>query len=190
MTIATRDRAPAHARVYSSWVNLSTWRALSPNARCLLVEMLARFRPGDNGKLEWPVRAVADVLGVSKATGARVLIELERNGWIKVVKVSAFGGRASPARYALTMFADDVSGEPASRAFEYLRGEESVARPKKKSASQSHGKDKPVPVARRDGFTRGTRQSHGADKSSADARRAAVLDLLQNTRFFGEEPHE
>jgi hypothetical protein len=190
MTVATRDRAPAHARIYSSWVNLPTWRALSPNARCLLVEMLARFRPGENGKLEWPVRSVADVLGVSKATGARVLIELERNGWLKVVKVSAFGGRASPARYALTMFADDTTGEPPSRAFEYVSGEASAVKRTKRSASQSHKKDKLVPVARRDGFTGGTRQSHGADKKGVDARGVVISDLLRNTRFFGDESYE
>jgi hypothetical protein len=49
MTRAARDRTPAHARVFAYWVELPTWRALSPVARTLLVEVLARFRPGNNG---------------------------------------------------------------------------------------------------------------------------------------------
>lgn len=123
MTIATRDRAPAHARIFASWVELPTWRPLSPVARALLVEILARFRPGENGKLAWPVRKAAGIRGVSKATAARALIELERNGWISVTRVAGFGGKAKPSTYLLAMFKNDVTGEPPSNAFEHLPGE-------------------------------------------------------------------
>src|SRR4051812_17479032 len=101
---ATTFKDFAHARIYSTWLDLPTWRALSPNAIALLVEMLARYRPGENGRIQWPVRQVAKVLHVSKSTAGTALIELERNGWIQVEKVAGFGGAATPATYRLTMF--------------------------------------------------------------------------------------
>ncbi len=159
MTRATRNRAAAHARIMSSWVELPTWRALSPVARSLLVEILARFRPGENGKLAWPVRKAADLLGVSKATAARALIELERNGWLSVTRVAGFGGRAKPATYLLAMFKNDVTGEPASNAFEHLPGESSRV-PRK---SQFRQRDKTVPPVRLNGFAGGTGQSRQTD---------------------------
>ncbi len=184
MAHAWRDRAPAHARIFSGWLELPTWRALSTNARALLVEIIGRYRPGENGRLAWPVRRAAEVLGVSKATAGRALIELERNGWIKVVSVAAFGGRAKPATYMLTMFRDDATGEPASNAFEYLPGESAHVKRSKKVASQSHGRDKPVPVARLNGFTGGTRQSHGADMRGPIEGPGAISEALRNSRIF------
>ena len=82
MSYATRDRTPSHARIFATWVELPTWRALSPVARALLIEILARFHGVNNGRLEWPVRRAAQCLGVSKTTASRALVELERNGWI------------------------------------------------------------------------------------------------------------
>lgn len=174
MPAATGARTPAHARIHQSWLDLPTWRALSLAARCLLVEMLAENRKEKNGFLAWPIRRAAERLNVSKATGARALIELERNGWITVSTVSAFGGRAKPATYAVTMFLNDVTGEPASFAFEHLPGEPSRKSRKRTAAEQSHGKDKAVPLVRLNGFTGRTIQSQGEDTlDKSDGARAA-----------------
>lgn len=179
MTNATRERASPHARIYSSWVELPTWRALSPTARALLVEILARFRPGENGALEWPVRRAADVLGVSKATGARSLSELERNGWLSVARVGKFGGKAKPATYALAMFKDDAAGELASMAFEHLPGEPYRV-PRKRQSRQA---DKTVPPLRLNGFTGGTGQSRGRDKPALDNKRMQIADVPAEDRI-------
>jgi hypothetical protein len=165
MTRATRDRAPAHARIFASWVELPTWCALTPVARALLTEILARFRPGANGKLAWPVRKVAGILGVSKATAARALIELERNGWLSVTRVAGFGGRATPASYLLAMFPNDVTGEPASHAFEYLPGE--ISRVPRSPPSRQM--DKGVPPVRLNGIAGGTGQSRQRDTPAMKA---------------------
>ena len=124
MPKATTYRDHAHARVYLSWLNKPAWRTMSLAGRCLLIEMMADYRgPGSgNGTFAWSCRRAAKVLGVSKTTGARALIELETRGWIVVVKVAGFGGRNKPAEYRLTMFPCDVSGEPPSRAFERWEG--------------------------------------------------------------------
>lgn len=174
MSYATRDRAPAHARIFATWVVLPAWRALSPVARALLVEMLARFRPGQNGALEWPVRKAANAVGVSKATAARALIELERNGWLSVTRVAAFGGRPKPATYLLAMFGNDLTGEPPSRAFEHAPGE--AARiPRPRNA---------VPPMRLNGFARETRQSQQRDKPEAESEPINISDALAQSPAF------
>lgn len=123
MARATNHRSRPHARIFHHWLGLPTWRCLSPDARSLLVEMLAEYRPGTNGNLVWPCRRVADALGVSKATASRALTSLERNGWIKVTKVTKFGGSPKPANYSLTTYLNDFTGEPATCDFENLPGE-------------------------------------------------------------------
>ena len=80
-----RDRP--HARIYSAWMELAAWRGASLAARVLLVEMLTRYRPDNNGNLEWSIRRVADALGVSKSTASAALKELETIGWIDVMRV-------------------------------------------------------------------------------------------------------
>ena len=102
MAAATKYRERPHARIYFAWVELPAWREASIAARCLLVEMLARYRPGDNGRLEWPVRRVAEVLGVSKTTAGKILIELETTGWIAVMRVGSFSGKRSYRQILVT----------------------------------------------------------------------------------------
>src|ERR1700751_3479640 len=115
MPSATKYRDRPHARIYSAWVELAAWREASIAARILLVEMLAKYRPGENGKLEWPVRRVAEVLGASKSTASAALRELETTGWITVTRVGNFSRKGRSSLYALAMFANDVTGDPAPR---------------------------------------------------------------------------
>jgi hypothetical protein len=121
MATATKYRDRPHARIYSAWMELAAWREASLAARVLLIEMLARYRPGDNGRLEWSIRRVAEVLGASKATASTALKELETVGWIEVTRVGSFSRKGRPSHYALAMFANDVTGEPATRTFERWR---------------------------------------------------------------------
>jgi DNA-binding transcriptional MocR family regulator len=114
-----RDRP--HARIYSAWMELAAWRGASLAARVLLVEMLTRYRPDNNGNLEWSIRRVADALGVSKSTASAALKELETIGWIDVMRVGSFSRKGRASLYALAMFTNDVTGEPATRTFERWR---------------------------------------------------------------------
>jgi hypothetical protein len=148
MATATKYRDRSHARIYSAWLELPAWRAASIAARCLLVEMLARYRPGENGRLEWPVRRVAEVLGVSKTTGGKILIELETIGWIAVMRVGSFSGKSRASLYALAMYTNDVTGEPPTRAFERWRpdgsrpiGTRSRVSMQNRSSIRSEGQD-------------------------------------------------
>jgi len=183
VTRATGTRAPAHARIHCAWLELPTWRALSLAARCLLVDILAEYRRSKNGFLAWPVRRAAQRLGTSKDTAARALIELERNGWLKVSTSAAFGGRANAATYAVTMFPDDRTGEPASFAFEHLPGELAHRDRKQKGAAVSQEKDKAVPPTRPNGRTGRTKQSHGKDKTKTVDPAAAECAERQISMF-------
>src|SRR5450631_1977545 len=100
MAAATKFSDGPHARIYSAWLELPAWREASLAARGLLVEMLARYRPGDNGRLEWSVRRVAEVLRVSKSTASAVLIELETIGWIVVMRAGSFSAKGRASHYA------------------------------------------------------------------------------------------
>jgi hypothetical protein len=148
---ANKLRDKSHARIYYAWVILPTWRALSPIARTLLVEMLARYRPGDKGRASWSVRLAAEVLGVSKSTASRCLIELERNGWIAVATNGAFGGSPRPATYTLNMYNDEISGKLASRAFEHLPGERWSSPRRQNGSARSAQNNNVVPLAGRHG---------------------------------------
>jgi len=120
MAKATNLRDRAHARICAHWRQYPAWRALSLASRALLVEILMEYRPGLNGRFEWSCRKAAQTIGVSKDRAARALTQLELLGWLKVERVASFGRRNAPARYALTMYANDESGEPASFAFEVI----------------------------------------------------------------------
>lgn len=115
---ANRRLAKPHARIYAHWRELPAWRVLSCAARCLLVEMLMEYRPGNNGGLQWSVRRAASALGVGKQSAATALAELEKAGWITVQRIGALGGGNAPTEYALTMYVNDATGEEATRAFE------------------------------------------------------------------------
>ena len=121
MAKATKFADRSHARIYAAWLDLPAWRYLSPIACKLLVAMLARYRPGTNGALVWGAREAGQAVGMSQATGARALAELEEKGWITVECVGAFARKNKPSNYALTYYPNDVSGEPASLAFEDWR---------------------------------------------------------------------
>jgi hypothetical protein len=187
---AFKQRSPAHARVYARWLELPTWRSLSPAARCLLVEMLGRFRPGENGRLAWPVRRAAVILGVSKSTAARCLLELERNGFLVVVTATGFGGTAKPSTYRLTMFTCDATHEPASHAFEDMPGERLATDRKQTRRRQSHQRDKTVPLKGLNSFAGGTEQSRQKDKAAPMAEPEPLAAILGKSpilaRFKGK----
>lgn len=128
MAKATKRRDRAHARIYAAWLDLPAWQALSHAAKALLVEMMGRYRPGDNSRLEWPVRECAALLRCSLSTASVALNELEECGWIAVTRVGSFSRKSRASRYRLAMFCDDATGEPPTREFESWRPNGSVRR--------------------------------------------------------------
>ncbi len=83
-----------------------------PKARCILVEMLAEYRPGNNGALEWQQSRVVAALRCGNVKANEAMVELEKAGWITVTHVGGFGGARRPTTYRLTQYACDVTGDP------------------------------------------------------------------------------
>jgi hypothetical protein len=169
MARATNRRDGAHARIYSEWLSLPAWRNLSPTAVKLLVEILGRYRPGDNGRLPLSARLAGEYLNASKATGARALRELDDNGWIRPMRLARFADRKGTATdYKLTMFTDDETGEMATR--EYLdAGQITYA---------------PVSPMRPNGGIRETKRSQIRDAKGKTSTAIQISDALKKLRLF------
>jgi hypothetical protein len=165
-----RDRP--HARIYAHWRVHPSWRALSLAARALLVEIMLEYRPGSNGHLEWSCRKAAKAIGVSKDRAARALIQLEGLGWLTVERIAQFNRRNSPACYALTMFPNDVTGDPASFAFEHINPDNPLLG-RHRVAPQGHT-----------GRISGTVASHSRDARPNTACFNPVSETLRNSRIF------
>ncbi len=133
MTTATKLRDLAHARIYCHWFLLPAWHNLSAHARALLVEMLAGYRPGTNGYLEWQQSRVAKTLHCGNAKADAVMVELEKGGWIEVTRVGEFAGARQSTLYRLTTQPCDRTGDPASLAFMLAR----PARPRRANKNQT-----------------------------------------------------
>lgn len=118
MAKQTRYSDLPHARFYCAWADLPAWRVLRPEAKALLLEMLVRYRPGQNF-LTISDRMAAEWVGCARPTIANAFVDLEERGWIKVQRVGRTDGpkarRASA--YSLTQYPDDW-GNPATKDFE------------------------------------------------------------------------
>jgi hypothetical protein len=173
MAKATNLRDRSHARIYSHWRNYPAWRALSLAARALLVEILMEYRPGLNGRLEWSCRNAGRTVGISKDRAAGALTQLELLGWLKVERVANFGRRNAPAHYALTMFANDVTGDPPSFAFEIIDPATVLLGGPIRVAPQGH-----------DGRISGTPASRHRDARAIAGGLALASDALQSSPIF------
>lgn len=173
MAKATKFSDQAHARIYSRWRGYPAWKTLSTTARALLTEILLENRPGLNGKLSWPCRKAARAIGVSKATAARALSELEDKGWITCERVALFGKSKAPALYAVTMFANDANGDPPSRAYELWTPTSPLFRNRLTVSPQGHN-----------GLTRGTGQSHQRDTRRDLRSPVSVSENLKSSKAF------
>lgn len=70
------------ARIYREWLALPAWRTLNTNARALLAERLASYRPHEPNRFEPGGRPAA----------AQALNDIEVRGWLEVVRVGKMRG--------------------------------------------------------------------------------------------------
>lgn len=128
-----------HARIYRSWLDLPAWTTLSAHARCLLVELLARYRPMEPNGFEISDRTASQLVDCARNTGAKALAELEDRGWIKVVRVGRlFGPKAKRASvYELTYYTSSQGDAPTK---EFLRWQPHPIQRLKNKPSTAHVK--------------------------------------------------
>ena len=96
----------------------SAWLSLSPVARCVFIELAARYKGGNNGYLALSVRDAGERIGCSKDSAARAVADLTAKGFIEVCSRGHFD-RKSPhaSEYRLTLYPCNRTGGRASKAF-------------------------------------------------------------------------
>src|SRR5438105_15630355 len=86
------------------------WRALSPNAKAVLLHLWERHNGSNNGQMVYAVREAAEI-GITRSAAARALTELIDKGFLRVAQWSAFRVKTKEAReWELT--AVPVDGRP------------------------------------------------------------------------------
>jgi hypothetical protein len=96
----------------------SAWLSLSPIARCVFIELAARYKGSNNGYLALSVRDAAERVGCSKDSAARALADLRAKDFIECCSPGHFD-RKSPhaSEYRLTLYPYDRMRQRASKAF-------------------------------------------------------------------------
>jgi DNA-binding transcriptional MocR family regulator len=108
--------AGAHIRHYPWQMDCPAWRALSPTARCLEMELKALYNSHNNGDLFLSVREAAYRLGVVPNTAMKAFRELEEKGFIYHNQKGGFDWKVKHATsWVLTEF--EFRGKPATKDF-------------------------------------------------------------------------
>ena len=66
------------------------WKFLSPNARCVWLEIMRRYNGNNNGNIALSCREAAELCNISKNTAARAFQELQDTGFIKIGTFAGF----------------------------------------------------------------------------------------------------
>ncbi|MEN6543050.1 MarR family transcriptional regulator [Parvibaculum sp.] len=112
------------------FLDTDAWRDLDPVARCAYIEISRRYGgPGsNNGRISFSIREMAERLNVSKATAARAFERLQDHGFIAQTRKGAFSVKVRVAtEWRLTEFADDVTGELATKDFTRWKKQKTVS---------------------------------------------------------------
>jgi hypothetical protein len=100
------------------WVQLehyllecAAWKALTPNARIVYIEIKKRYNGRNNGMLALSSRDAGDAINASHNTGARALRELVEAGFLVICTGSSFNRKVRLAtEYRITEARDDRDG--------------------------------------------------------------------------------
>lgn len=107
-----------HVRLYHWMMRCPAWQSLSPVARCLYLEMAARYAGvnSNNGQIPYSVREGAAALRVGKSTANKGLRELVDRGFIVPTKAGIFTIKRA-TEWRLTEFPCDVTNAVATKDF-------------------------------------------------------------------------
>ena len=77
-------------------VNSDQWRAVSPGARCLLLEIWTRFNGKNNGEISFSQREAEAALRCSPKMAVKWFGELQNNSLIVATRRGSFNQKAGP----------------------------------------------------------------------------------------------
>ena len=116
---------PRYIQVFHWVMKTVAWQALTPNERCIYLEVKKRFNGSNNGEIGLGVREAADAIQVGKTTAHHALKRLTELGFIEVVTPSGFNRKNRMAtEWLLTEFKNDITGELAKKTFTKWRADE------------------------------------------------------------------
>ncbi len=112
-----------HVRLYHWLLDCPAWRALSPGASRLLIEVWKRHNGQNNGQISYSVREAAVALGCTRNTASKRFHELEDKGFLKTRRRGSFDCKV---RHATTweVTAERCDDKAASKDFMGWRPEE------------------------------------------------------------------
>jgi hypothetical protein len=111
------DKGTIHVRLYLTMLETPAWRSLDGNARALYIEIAARYRGNNNGKISFSMREASRALHSNFRTALRKFRQLQQRGFIVEAVKGSYGGQRSASRWRLTEFNCDVTGESATADF-------------------------------------------------------------------------
>ena len=99
-------------------LDCAAWRALTPAARAVYLEVARLYNGGNNGFLALSVRNAAERCNINKDTAGRAFIDLQAHGFLDCVTPGGFSRKIRHAsEWRLTAERCDRTGVPASKAF-------------------------------------------------------------------------
>jgi DNA-binding transcriptional MocR family regulator len=130
----------------AEWLmNTPAWKAASPTARSLYIEIKRRYNGSNNGTIRLSHREAASLLNVTKNTVGRYYKELIRLGFLAMERGAFLGpdGTGETCHWRLTE--ETCNGQPPTKDFTRWRPEPATpkqkARPKlQDTASQDQGR--------------------------------------------------
>jgi hypothetical protein len=118
-----RSRLP-FTQMFEWVMNSQAWRGLSPQSRCVYVELKRLYNGRNNGQLGFGARGAAAAIGMSASSANRFLKELEEHGFIRRQTESSFGQKRLTIEWCLTECRNDVLSEPPTKDFIYSKANE------------------------------------------------------------------
>jgi hypothetical protein len=118
--MSKKKKEARHLRLYHWFLRSGAWQSLSPNARALYVEMVARYNGSNNGRIHMSVREGADLLRIGKNAAATALVQLQERGFIVVTRRGGFNLRhrdQMATEWRLTEFCCDLTNSFATKDF-------------------------------------------------------------------------
>jgi len=117
-----RNKHPGkpHKRAKGQYVRLpyamikhGSFKALSPDAKCLLIEMHLGFHGHNNGQIGFSIRQAAQCLHSGKGRASRAMNQLQEYGFIKCHAQSSFNMKTKQSREWEITFQPMPDGPPS-----------------------------------------------------------------------------
>jgi hypothetical protein len=146
-----RSKGTGHFAQLHDWMmNSAAWRSLSPQARCVYVEVLRLYNGANNGFLALGVRTAAERANVNKDTAARCFAVLVERGCLEPAQLGKFNQNARRAtEWRLTHHRCDRTHQLPSKAFARWTPPDLERRPNRGTQkSETRGQEaRPSPVS-------------------------------------------